>query len=451
MPPFFDLIVTGYLLTIAFVLLIFIPWWRGRTDLISYWSLFLFGSLNFIALGMIVTPAGFNPVLAAWSSRYAAATILFYAIFVVVYLWPIRSAIEVRPRWMVWPSTQPYALMVIAVALSVCGLLASAAPAVQGAQIIFILRGPLAIAGFATALVLCLRNPRNLIFWGVAVFCFAIGVYSVLTWGTGRRELLALFLALPGVGYWAYFRYKPKRPTLVGLLVLGLAGAVVVTSYQSFRHEDREASSTQSRVIERVQKFPEAISSTVTNWKWFGEAGAAFDTQNAIFAGLQTMRQIDNGKLERHWFHTPMYIVANPIPRAVWPSKPSGLGQILPQSTGEYVVTWGPTIVGHAWYDGGWAVLVLYALVLGRFVRFLDLQLCADPTNPWPYILLCAASGHVIGFARGDCGGFAVQVLGVLVLIPLLLTFLRYFTGNRTPFEGISDLRGPVGRPSRVV
>ena len=98
---------------------------------------------------------------------------------------------------------------------------------------------------------------------------------------------------------------------------------------------------------------------------------------------------------------------------------------------GEKVVNWGPSIIGHAFYDGGWPVVVIYGLGLGWLIRRLDSSAIRDPANPWLIALQCSVVGHVLGFSRGDCGVFGINILGSMFVLTLILFALRPLFGPR--------------------
>lgn len=438
MQIYYQLVLTGYILTPVFASLIIVPWLLGRTDLVSAWSLFMLGSINFISLGLIQNGRAISGhEYGEYVNEFIAAVLVFYTLLALVYLWPRRAKRTLLPRWIKWPQDHFKGMAFVAVSLGTISLvMAVAAPGFQGSQIIYVVRTPLAIAGFASAMHLLWRSPTRPDAWLISAFCFATALAVTLTWGTGRRELLALLVTVPAIGYWVRFRYQKRKKTLIWLSALGFAGLVVITSYQSFRHDVRQeqASTTRERVMTRVSKFPSAIVETVSNWSWIGGSSGpnAFDTQNAIDAGLLTMIALDKYRsIERYWFHTPVYIAVNPVPRSVWPGKPMGLGKTLPLAYGNTRISWGPSIIGHCFYDGGWPVVFMYAFALGVALRWFDASLASDPTNPWPSVLLLSVAGHIIGLSRGDIGNFGVQIVGMIIIIPIVLNCLRPLTGTR--------------------
>ena len=228
--------------------------------------------------------------------------------------------------------------------------------------------------------------------------------------------------------------------------MLGSIGLLAVTSYASFRHSDRHNESSTQLALERVQKLPEAMLKTVTEFSLFGEVGSLIDGQNAIYCALLTIEMTETEEsLDHEWFHMPIFIATNPIPRSIWPGKPEGLGKILPETQGEHRVSWGPSIIGHCFYDGGWIMVILYGLGTGWSIRWIDGLMFQDPDNPWQIAFLASVSGHIIGFSRGDCGIFGINILGPIVLMFAALFAMRYTLGLRHRISPIGLAAAPPG------
>ena len=227
----------------------------------------------------------------------------------------------------------------------------------------------------------------------------------------------------------------------MGLVILGSIGMLAITAYSTQRHGNDDGETTKDRAVRRLIKLPAAMVDTALNFKLFGEQGALFDGQNAVWCGLLTIQLTERGQLARDPFATPVFVAVNPIPRSLWPEKPIGLGKILPQSMGEPVVTWGPSLIGHSFYDGGWPIVFLYGLGCGLGLRFLDLRMLDDPTNPWRIVVFTSVLGHFIGMPRGDCGTFLVNILGPIVLISLTFRLLIPKFGSRpSPYHATSHV-----------
>ena len=110
------------------------------------------------------------------------------------------------------------------------------------------------------------------------------------------------------------------------------------------------------------------------------------------------------------------------MPRAIWPDKPRGLGYTLPKTAKARGTraTWGPGIVGHGFHEGGLHMLVFYAFLAAIALRYLDEMLVRQSTNPYLLAGFAAASGHIVGWTRGDIGTFTIQILTAFAVTFLL-------------------------------
>ncbi len=425
-----SLTISGWFFTLAFTAAILVPWLLGKRHLASSFNLFMLGSINFLSLGMIQNARGI--AFGEFDSEvttFILAMVAFYGCMMGAYFWPRRH--QGPLRFNTWPQDTQSCLRTVAVCMSIFGGLVSFMPYFPGAQILYVTNGPITIFSFGVAFIAFLREPKLMTNWTVLAFCGGVAVFTTLTWGTGRRELLSILLTVPVVCYWVYFRSYPKFRTMLILTILGSFGMITITAYSTMRHSGREAESTVSRVVERVTQLPGKIVETTLNLKLFGEQGALLDGQNAVWCTLTTIALTESEILEVDPLAMPVFVVVNPIPRSMWPDKPIGLGKILPLRMGEPVVTWGPSIIGHAFYDGGWPVVFLYGSLFGMVFRWYDLRMQADPTNPWRLPLLCSVLAHIIGLPRGDCGTFLVNIFGPMVIVPLMLRFFTIWFNRR--------------------
>ena len=431
------MISSGVLLTVLMLASILIPWWKQRRHLLSYWSFFIMGSMVFISMSLAQNAAVLSSGHEFGSEAlvFIAATFIFYGLASLVYFKPMRGRAPSRPvQW--WPTDTGHSLVVAAIIFGTIGPLVPLIPPFPGAQLFYVTNAAMSILAFTLLLIYLVRNPGSLFAYLILAVVFAAGLVNVLTFGGGRRELLALMAAIPVTAYWKYFRHRPPGRTLVGIVAVASIGILVVTSYTSVRHADRDMAGGTARAVERIKQLPSAMADQLTSLRFFGGQGAVFDGQNAVWAGMLTIALTEtDGTLQRDYFATPKFVLLNPIPRSLWPSKPEGLGKILPVAMGEHVVNWGPSIIGHAFYDGGWPMIIIYGLGLGLIMRHLDRAMLMDPDNPWLIALQCSIIGHVIGFSRGDCGVLGINILGTMVVLAAMILMLRPALGAR-PHHG---------------
>lgn len=425
MTDYINLVVAGWVFNIFWATWILYRWYCGKNYLITYWNLFIIGSINFIGFGMIQNALGMTAAghleggYETESWIYIGAAYLFYAVAGFIYYRRPRRPERVRSPRQWWPEDTPRALATTAFVLSIMAVVFTLIPGFQGAQIFFVAKGPLAVAAFFLAFFALLRYPSSPFIFALVGITFCLGLFVVLSQGGGRRELLALLACVPVAIYWQILRHRSPGKNIFWLGGITLAGLIVLSAYATLRHQDRDLHGSRSATAAaRIAKLPAAVGERAKDLVVFGEQGALIDAQNGVWAGMLVINltTVDE-QIEYEWLQCLHFIAVNPVPRSMWPDKPQGLGKILPLMMGEPRVTWGPTVVGHCFYDGGWPITVLYGLLIGGGFRFLDRRITLDPDNPWQLAMLVAVSGHVIGLSRGDCGTFAVNILWGLFFV----------------------------------
>ena len=151
----------GWVFTLIFAAAIFVPWLKGSRHLVSGFTFFMAGSVNFLSLGMIQNARGIG--LAEFTTQvqtFVLAMAVFYGCLFLVYFWPRRNA-QPRQRGK-WPVDSEASLRTAAVGLSIAGTAIAFCPiAFPGIQVLFILNGPMTFCGFALALILLLRNSGS--------------------------------------------------------------------------------------------------------------------------------------------------------------------------------------------------------------------------------------------------------------------------------------------------
>ena len=375
--------------------------------------------MNFIGFGMIQNALGLTAggdigsglENAAWI--YILGTFLFYLVAGLIYYRKSTKPYQARSPLQWWPADTPNALAATACVLSFSGMVFTLLPAFPGVQIFYVAKGPLAIAGFFLAIFAFFRTRSSPVIWFAVCLTFVIGLVTVLSQGGGRRELLGILACPPVAIYWQVLRHRSKTKNVFWLGTVGMAGLLIISAYATIRHADRDSGLGHTgTAVARIKRLPSAITERATNLSVFGEQGSLIDAQNGVWAGMQviTFTTIDQA-IDYDWLHCFKFIVVNPIPRSLWPDKPIGLGKILPVMMGEPRVTWGPTITGHCFYDGGWVAVVIYGLLIGGGCRYLDRRIALDPDNPWQIAMFVSVIGHIIGLSRGDCGTFIVNIL----------------------------------------
>ena len=123
---------------------------------------------------------------------------------------------------------------------------------------------------------------------------------------------------------------------------------------------------------------------------------------------LLTDRFVTTGLLEPKPFNTFKFFLTYPIPRSLYPDKPEGLGSVITRQVLKKTTTWGTGVAGHAAYEGGIIIAIMFGYLAGFGCRIFDDPLWRQPTNPFLIAMLAAAAMQLIAFAylysvkRGD-------------------------------------------------
>lgn len=248
--------------------------------------------------------------------------------------------------------------------------------------------------------------------------CSAIVVYGSF----GRRGLLTVGTGLVWGMFYSRLRYSNPRRILLQIVAVGAIPAIVLALFTSVRSS-----------FERERTAAQHLQAMVTQ----GDVVLGFALLlNGQEAGQNSMWLIEKfpESFEYQWFQTPIYFVAFPVPRNLWPDKPVPLSRQIPtlaamQGVDRRELTIGPGIIGHAAAEGGWITTVVYAVLGGLFLRFFDEIVRRSVYSPFVVLPVGAALGQVIALARGETSMFAFiytfAVAGSYVCIVMLAKALE--------------------------
>jgi hypothetical protein len=154
--------------------------------------------------------------------------------------------------------------------------------------------------------------------------------------------------------------------------------------------------------------------------------------QSNVQYALFTQRQVNSGRLEEKPLNTVWFLLSYPIPRAIWPEKPSVIGLTITHDVvGARNANWGVNVVGHTAYEGGLWVAALYGFLAGFGLRFLDDPLLRQPTNPFLMAVFAAAAPHIVGWVRGDLGVMTIETAECFVFVIILSISARVLFGTQ--------------------
>jgi hypothetical protein len=247
--------------------------------------------------------------------------------------------------------------------------------------------------------------------------------------GSGRRLMLSVLFG--PVLYFYMDRARHWRP-MKGAVVAAVAAVALfmcMLMYASIRHYGMKKDS-EGRTASGLVKQLEGLS----EMRWvdrFLEDKLQLLSQQAGHYALLTHYYVDTGELQPKPFNTIKFVAAYPIPRAIWPSKPLALGIVIVTDAVRYqgYTNWGCGISGHAIYEGGLPVIILYAYLAAFAVRLFDIPLQKQPTNPFLVAMLTAASTHILAWPRGDLGIMTNESLECIIYALLLGISARFLFG----------------------
>ncbi len=441
MPNSDILVPFGIAIIIVVGMLIVIPFFRRKSDILSAWNTLLLGLIIFTAVGSIAVKyvPTFHFEQLNWfrpSVReiqwYIVATTSFIVTLMVAYYFNTPARAFAQKRLQTWPElTAPLTIFVI----GICLVAVVASVVFQRITFVGPLTRNLAVAGVPAGCVFsfALWNRRRLnlgfLFLFIAVFS-STAIYAMVVSG-GRRLLLSLFLGPILCLYWSNVRYwRPSR----ALVAIALAACVVLSVsvlYSNFRWYNAHTKERRSAsgVIEQLSKgrsLEELFGGFLKNRLDY------LSQSNAHYA-LLTERYIAEGALTPAPLNTLRFLAAYPIPRNFWPGKPEVIGVKMTRDAAHITggTNWGIGIAGHGAYEGGVLALMLYAVLLAFGIRVLDEPLRLQPGNPFLVYMHASALPHVVAIPRGDMGIMMINVAQSVLFAVLLGFVCRAIFGTR--------------------
>ncbi|MEZ6234145.1 MAG: hypothetical protein R3B68_08140 [Phycisphaerales bacterium] len=421
---------------------------QRKHDVLSWKHLFLWGFLVFFGTGGIFTVV-FNAGSELYVASDQAKAIMGICVPLFLVLFLIACGWGLKARWVEKivppvdvPQTTPGVLICTAAAVGL--LVASLAFPARGdsllTAIIAYFRGGMSVtaAGLATYWLLAQRfNPLS---WAVFIGTIGISLIASISGESGRRQLLGVLIIVPWVWYYTHLRYQRLGAWVPKAAIVMAAGFVLLVGYSGvragLRGDDRSVGTLTSALMQSA-------------------TSADLSTRNLLQdlflqdAATNSMYIIDTyGPMhEQQPLRGLIWMVVNPIPRALWPEKPDALGLEITgllNAQGNLA----PGIIGHGWAEVGFVGVIYYALAFGFICGAVDRLLQVRAANPFFVIAFGSTIGQQIGMSRGDTPLFLLQsvltigmAMGVMYAckIPfnsLMAAFPRLRTGATEAQEG---------------
>jgi len=432
----------GALVLIILGGLIVIPYLRRKGELISAFNILLLGIAIYIGLGCfeaVTSPMRF-PGLQWFQptkdevSWFMTASTVFIAALVATYFYnPVsRVTIHTFNKWP--PETVAMYLTVWSACVAVLVLTSLTTQVFFVGKVLMQMSHKAVVFASVFSFMLWFRNRLNFAWLALFIATFlGAALFSTLIGGT--RRLLLSVLAGPVICvYMTYVRqWRPTR----GMIAVGITTFAVFTlglMYNAIRHfnvrgEFKER--TAVNVIEEVRHIGER--------DWLGKFSSdklRYMSQSNVHYALFTQRSVDSGRLETRYFNTLAFLISWPVPRQIWPEKPRPLGGYIIESViGWGVTSMGVSIAGHAAYEGGLIVAVLYAFLVAIGLRFIDDPLQRQPANPFLIAVLVSAAPHILAWPRGDLAVMTVETIECIIFVIVLAIVTRALFGTQRQFQ----------------
>lgn len=250
-------------------------------------------------------------------------------------------------------------------------------------------------------------NPASLIFLVVVV---GFSVLAVSLGSFGRRDALNSLL-ITGIvllhlrkGIAGQLGRSLLRPAIYSIVPL-----IPLTLLSSIRDASRRDLSLSELITTLVQvpvdRFQESFNS--------------FFFQDCGPCTMFLIEKFLNNPFRFDFLHSLHYLVVHPVPRALYPQKPLGLGFTMASDAGirnvAEIFNYGPGVIGHAFNDLVFLALPLYAFLLAKLISWLDRNASGNASKPIPFVLLMGcAPAQMLAMARGELGLFVFNFTAAL-------------------------------------
>ena len=412
-----------------------------KRDLFTVRNFFLLGVFFFYGVAGVIY--GLNPAGFPYVSRGEGMAMVALALPVFMIVFFLGEVLGRRMSGLSrlippanFPVTSPSLLLSIIVTLGFGVLVLAATRSQTGGM------------GYGSALALQFRNGMAACAMGLATYYFVARKFNPIAWatfagtfvvasvittygGTGRRDWLAVFFAVPWTWYYATLRYRPLLPLAIKLAPVGAVTLVIMISYSTIRHDYGKEVSYNQRIGQLMDLAKNPLGG-------LGDSVKVMTPDTTSISSF--IFEVYPASYERKPLNGLFYVLAQPIPRGLWSGKPNALGVDV-QDHLNSPANLGPGVIGHGWAEAGWLGVVYYGLFFGVFVVIVDAALIRRAEMPFFVAVIGAALGNVLALPRGDTPLFFTQIMATWISTLVLLYLIRYAAGAlMTGFPSIAVL-----------
>ncbi|CAN5803154.1 hypothetical protein BH11PLA1_BH11PLA1_13850 [soil metagenome] len=428
--PIFTALV-GWGITFAIVGLFLWMFLRRKWDLVNFNTIFLVGFMQFYSIAIIFFSVAdtakyfenYTPPPGVWDMM-SGLMLMFIPLYLVGYRaaakweWPQR----LLPKFDA-PVSYSGVLLVIGVMASGVLVTTGLGFASYGEFFAIMVRPAMASFAVGLAVVLVIKQPGNILFWGMFAVLFVMALLVGMTFQSGRRDALGAFLAALWVAYWGWLRYRPVSRQLGLVSVLSFVALVFLFTYTNIRG----LSAPEGAGLEMRAGQLQDIASGKIN---------PFASENVVAVLYQDACIYTCYAVEEYPRTHPLipfqglgFFVTNPLPRIFWEDKPVAMG-IQMQKHLNAGGNLGIGIIGHGWIELEYLGVVMYALFFGMLYRVMDEALKRRAGNPYFIAAMGTGLGHMLALPRGEVSLFLLMWCYGFGTLVVMMFFIKLMLGS---------------------
>lgn len=356
------------------------------------------------------------------AGRFVAYSLLYLVSFFLAYNWLFTKPPKNNKPPTFQAELPAVPLLVVAVAVGLGAYFArfSGYVPIFGPLLNHIFIASAAMSG-CLAMYVIARNLANPVLTLPALFIILLSMFNTVLADFGRRGLIGIL----GAAMWGLYFVRPQtfasKTLWFKLAPLAIIAMTVIGSFSQVRTERDTAGQGAYRVQEVIKGF---------GWKALKSNFAVPDT------GIASLWLIDSRFEYFEYEHMAglQYFVLHFVPRVIMPDKAEPLSRRIPYEADKRGValgihTVGPGVVGHSAADGGFYAAVVYGVLMGLGIGWMDRFLMRNRHSAFAVAAIGSSLGQVLGLARGDSSIFMgiilIGVIGNLLIMHVLDLLLR--------------------------
>lgn len=320
------------------------------------------------------------------------------------------------------------------------------------------------------------------------IYAIGLSVIATLVWGLGFLVLKDLMVYISagvgstatGIAAYAWFRDRQNAALFFLLFVVGVASCLphlteygrrgllslaLVVAWAGHRKVIVHVNMTKLALVTLVLTSPMLVllaafsEARVRRPKSVGQA-VEYMMEADLIHGFQRLANFQGSAVISMWcmekypkqfeyrhLYSARATVHYFIPRAFWPDKPEGLGIQIPdlarlRNVGGLNV--GAGYIGHAMAEGGWYALILYSLLVGIGLKWMD-GYVESRSHPVYAIPMLSGLGQLFAVPRGEVN-FFIDTMFIGIVCSLfcmrMMRFLIPIVERQTPDQELYRLEG---------